>query len=230
MYRDRPLANLAAHADDLLRGGPLTTRPARPRRLLVRLAVLLLVCGGFYGTVMGTFGGHRLQPVYSAVKVPLLLAVTFGLSLPSFYVLNLVLGVGRDFATVLRGLVATQAALTLVLASLAPLTALWYLTTAEYLPALASNMVAFAVASASAQRVLRRWYRPLIAADPRHRPLFRAWLIIYAFVGIQMGWTLRPFVGSPGQPTRFFRQAAWGNAYVEVGGILRDLVRNQAGV
>ena len=27
--------------------------------------------------------------------------------------------------------------------------------------------------------------------------MLRTWLVIYVFVGIQMGWVLRPFVGSP---------------------------------
>ena len=82
--------------------------------------------------------------------------------------------------------------------------------------AIVFNAVMFAVASAAAQAVLRRLYRPLIARDPRHRRLLRAWVIVYAFVGIQMGWVLRPFIGDPSKPTQFFRDGAWGNAYVEV--------------
>jgi hypothetical protein len=39
---------------------------------------------------------------------------------------------------------------------------------------------------------------------------------LYLFVAIQMGWVLRPFVGDPDQPTRFFRAGAWSNAYVEI--------------
>jgi hypothetical protein len=71
----------------------------------------------------------------------------------------------------------------------------------------------FAVASVTAQWVLRRRYGPLIARRPRHRLLLRAWLGIYIFVGIQMAWVLRPFVGSPDLPVQFFRKEAWGNAY-----------------
>ncbi len=218
---------LLAHADDLLRGGPLTTRPDRPRRLLLRLVAIIVVFGLLYGGAMGTFGGvgHGRQPLYSALKVPILLGVTFALSLPSFLVLNRLMGVGADFPVVLRGLVATQAALTVVLASLAPFTALWYASFADYDAALVANMVAFTIASGSAQMLLRRWYRPLVARNPRHRALFRAWLLVYAFVGIQMGWTLRPFIGSPGSPTRFLREHAWGNAYVEVGEILARALR-----
>jgi hypothetical protein len=220
---------LLAHTDDLLRGGPLTTRPARPRRLLLRLLAIATVGGLIYGGVMGAYGGvahgRAWQMVYSAVKVPLLLLATFALSLPSFFVLNQLLGVGRDFPVVLRGLVATQAALQVVLASLAPLTALWYATSADYGTALAANMVAFTVAAVAAQAVLQRWYRPLVARNPRHRTLLRTWLLVYAFVGIQIGWTLRPFIGNPGGPPRFLRDPAWGNAYVEVGRILLGLAR-----
>ena len=39
--------------------------------------------------------------------------------------------------------------------------------------------------------------------------MLRAWVGIYAFVGIQLGWTLRPFLGAPGEPARFFRGDDW---------------------
>jgi hypothetical protein len=208
-------------ADNLLRTGDPSGADARAARVLLQHLSLLVLFGLFYGAVMGSFGGvtgsRALQPVYSAVKVPLLLLVTFALSLPSFFVLNTLLGVRDDFAVVLRGLAATQAGLTIVLASLAPFTAFWYASSADYRQALAFNAIVFAAASVAAQALLRRWYLPLVARNPRHRVLLRAWLVIYAFVGIQMAWVLRPFVGHPGGPTRFFRYgAAWGNAYEHV--------------
>jgi hypothetical protein len=46
--------------------------------------------------------------------------------------------------------------------------------------------------------------------------MLRAWLVLYAFVGIQMGWVLRPFIGDPFGPVEFFRRGAWDNAYVIV--------------
>ena len=74
----------------------------------------------------------------------------------------------------------------------------------------------FATASLAGQWVLRRRYAPLIAIDRRHRTMLYLWVCVYAFVGIQMGWVLRPFIGDPGTSTTFFREAAWGNAYVIV--------------
>lgn len=40
----------------------------------------------------------------------------------------------------------------------------------------------------------------------RARIIFRLWVIIYALVGAQMGWLLRPFIGSPDLPFAWFRQ------------------------
>lgn len=219
---------LLAHADDLLRGRTTATSAARPSTLLHLLA-LITVFGILYGAVMGTFGGvqgqRALQLLYSGVKVPLLLLVTFALSLPSFFVLNTLLGVRADFAAVLRALVAAQAAVTIVLASLAPFTALWYASSGSYRPAILFNAAMFGVASVAAQGLLRTWYAPLVARNPRHRLLLRVWLVIYAFVGVQMAWVLRPFIGDPAQPTRFFRAGAWGNAYVEVARMVVEVLR-----
>jgi hypothetical protein len=169
-----------------------------------------------YGMAMGAFGLNGFQVFYSALKVPLLLAATTALALPSFFVLNTLLGLRADFGRAVRAVLGTQAAVGIVLAALAPYTALWYLTSNDYQEALLFNGLMFLVASGSAQWVLRRRYRPLVAVNRRHRWMLWVWVLIYAFVGIQMGWLLRPFVGSPDQPATFFRTGAWGNAYVVV--------------
>jgi hypothetical protein len=74
----------------------------------------------------------------------------------------------------------------------------------------------FGLASVAGQLLLRGYYQPLIARQPRHRTLLRVWIVVYAFVGIQMGWMLRPFIGSPNSAVQFFRKETWGNAYVIV--------------
>jgi hypothetical protein len=183
-----------------------------------------IVCGMIYGLVMGSFGGRWLQAVYSAVKVPLLLAATVALSLPSFFILNTLRGLRGDFARVLRAVLASQAAVTVVLVSLAPVTAFWYASTTDYHTAILFNALIFGVSSVAAQLPLRRAYRPLVERDPRHRAMARVWLVLYAFVGIQMGWVLRPFIGEPVNPIDFFRSGAWDNAYMVVARMAWDVI------
>jgi hypothetical protein len=208
-------------------------RPDAPRAVRGgTLAAMIVVFGVTYGALMGLFWGYDeaprpLQAVYSATKVPLLLMLTFGLALPSFYVLNMLMGLAGDFADAVRALLATQAGLTVVLASLGPFTILFYASTTNYDAAILFNAVMFGLASLAGQRLLKRFYAPLIARDGRHRTMARVWIVLYAFVGIQMGWVLRPFIGDPDKPTTFFRQGAWGNAYVEVWDKVVGAARNE---
>jgi hypothetical protein len=215
--------------DDFLRGRGVFAPEAPLAGRLRWLVVMVVTCGPFYGAAMGTYSGltaGRLhQLLYSGLKVPLLLLVTFLLCLPSFFVMNTVAGLRDDFGRVLRALIGTQSCVTVVLASLAPFTLLWYISCADYRLALLFNALLFGVASVAAQVIIRRYYGPLIRRSPRHRQMLRVWFVLYMFVGIQMAWVLRPFIGDPSLPVAFFRTEAWGNAYVVVAGLLAHAVR-----
>ena len=47
------------------------------------------------------------------------------------------------------------------------------------------------------------------------RKLIKSWLVLYGFVGSQLGWTLRPFFGVPGQPFALYRELE-SNFYIQV--------------
>lgn len=56
--------------------------------------------------------------------------------------------------------------------------------------------------------------------SPHVKTVFRCWVALFAVVGAQMGWVLRPFVGDPSRPFSLFRpresnvfQAIWGAAW-----------------
>ena len=95
---------------------------------------------------------------------------------------------------------ATQAGLTITPGVAGPADGLWYVSSSDYTAAILFNALMFAVASVGAQWSLRRDYRLLIAKNPRHRSLLWTWLVIYAFVGIQMGWDLASLRRRPRLP------------------------------
>ncbi len=216
--------SLGRWVENILRGRPSSFGDGF--RDLTVLGGLVATCGFGYGVVMGSYGGwegsRAWQLVVSGIKVPLLLVATFGLVLPGYFVLNTILGLRTDFPRALRAALLSQAAIAIILVSLAPLTAVWYASSEDYPSAVLFNAAAFAIASVGAQTSLRRAYRPLIARDRRHLLLLRGWLVVYAFVGIQLAWLLRPFVGDPTSPVRFLRGGAWENAYVIVGRLVWD--------
>lgn len=59
--------------------------------------------------------------------------------------------------------------------------------------------------------------RPPLPRPPRqaNMGLLYIWIVVFGFVGTQLAWTLRPFVGSPGEPFEIFRHIE-GNFYVNV--------------
>lgn len=195
-------------------------------RLPVRTLVLVIFTAGpMYGAIMGSYALHSgvrlLLCVYAAIKMPLLVLVTAGLCLPAFFVLNTVAGLRGDFPRAVRSILAAQAAFALTLASCAPITRFIYMTGLTHRFAILTNVLMFVIATCIAQRTLWRWYRPLCAKDRRHGMMLWAWVVLYAFVGVQMGWMLRPFVGKPTAPVEFFRSEGFSNAYVEVVRLVR---------
>jgi hypothetical protein len=66
---------------------------------------------------------------------------------------------------------------------------------------------------ASAERVVLEFDEPSGALDSlenrvlsKHvKTVFRLWVVVFALVGAQMGWVLRPFVGNPELPFFWFR-------------------------
>jgi len=225
---------LFTHVDDMLRmqgwGAAGDPQPGALRRS----AIYVVGFGLLYGAAMGSYAGVvgdrawddlLLQMTYSAVKVPLLLAVTCVVAMPSFFVLNSLFGLRDDFTAAVRAVAATQAGVAVLPTSLAPLTIMWYLTSDAYVPAVMCNAVMFAVAGISAQRLLRGHYQRLIARNKNHRIMLWAWLGLYTFVGIQMGWMMRPFIGSRDVEVEFFRREGFENAYVIVARLIAGLFR-----
>lgn len=64
----------------------------------------------------------------------------------------------------------------------------------------------------SAQRLLPF---PLPRDTIRARKTFQVWLLLYALVGAQMGWVLRPFIGKPDLHFQLFR-AREGNIFIDL--------------
>ena len=213
-------SNLVASIDQFLHaGGRRTDETVAPALWFL----IVFVCAGAYGATMAAFygfEGDRLRMVaYGCIKVPMLFLVTLALAVPFFYVVNLLAGVGDDFPRVRRALIDYQVTVALQLVALAPITMVVNFAEARYETAQVWSTLMFGVAAWNARRSLTLTYRDLEAAQPTHRWLRHGWFALYAFVGVQMAWTLRPFVGNPDLPAQFFRDTI-GNAYVNVARIL----------
>jgi hypothetical protein len=212
-----------ADADALLRGEG--RHAVGGGRLPWVAIVAIVVAAGFaYGAVMGLYQLRPLQALYSGLKVPLLLFVATIVCLPNFFVVNSVLGLRDDLAAAVRGILSAQGTMAICLLGLAPITAFIYFSDIEYQTAKVANGLMFALASVAGQVTLARHYRPLLAKDRRHMVGLVGWLLLYIFVAVQFAWVLRPFIGRPDMDVTFFREGAWGNAYIEVLRAIQDVL------
>ena len=197
--------------------------------------VSICVVAPIYGAVMGSYGwlaGHRSlmeqlpQVIYSALKMPLLILVTLAICIPSFFVFNSVAGLRNDFSVALNSIISSLASFSIVLFSLAPFTCIFYVSCSthgvSYRFATLFNALLFGISAISSQLVLLKSYQRLISKNSRHRTMLATWVIVFAFVGVQFGWTLRPFIGNPTQAITFVRDEPMSNAYIQLINITRS--------
>ncbi len=179
-----------------------------------------------YGAVMGST--HSLwQALSSAVKLPILFLATLVVCSPTLYFFNLIFGssqsLTQNFALILTALTVTA----VLLLSFAPIVLFFLLTTSHYQFFKLLNVGVFTIAGIVGVTFLGHGMRIVSASGKEgagaRRNVVRLWILIYAFVGSQMAWTLRPFIGAPGLQFELFRQLGgsfYANIFVSIGEIL----------
>ena len=187
-----------------------------------KTALLLVVAAGaFQGALMGSYalwnGGSPLFVLWGALKVPILLGLAGALCFPIARVLSLLLGIADEFAGVTRELLSVQVAFAAILAATAPLSPLLYASGVSYRGALVAQMGLWIFAALVAAARAKNRLTPQLRSDKKLRLLLCWGFALWAFVAVQTGWSLRPFIGRPDSAPQFLRHDALSNAYVELG-------------
>jgi hypothetical protein len=187
-----------------------------------QLTVVTIVFGGIYGAVLGSWHGRQLA-LYVAVKIPLLMLSTAAITTLFNWIAAALLGLRMRLRQTFALTLVPLAVASVVAASLAPVA--WFFThslpdpspTQRTLHNLLYLMHTFLIAcgGVAGTTMLRRVLIEVCRDDARLALTIRfAWVIAYAFVGGEIAWALRPFVGSVYLPVVFLRQDALrGNVY-----------------
>ncbi|MEM7757011.1 MAG: actin-binding WH2 domain-containing protein [Cyanobacteria bacterium P01_A01_bin.40] len=173
-----------------------------------------------YGAIIGSTHSS-LQIVSSAFKLPALYLLTLLICLPTLYFMDVVLGSQRTFGQYLTLLLASMAMMSVMLFGFAPVTLFFRLSIDDYWFFLLLNIVVLGFTGVvgikffykSMMRLMKQESLDKISVN-RHK-LVVGWLFLYGFVGSQLGWTLRPFVGTPDQSFALFREIE-SNFYIQV--------------
>jgi hypothetical protein len=215
------LKNAFRQLDSLLRGGAILSshdeQAAEVGIATLTSLKLTLLLGAVYGACMGLFAlsggetGAWLQLFASALKLPLLFLLTLLVSFPALYVFSVLAGSALYFSPLLRVMLASILVMVAVSASLAPILAFFTVSTTSYSFMVLLNVALLGIAGLIGLNVLRKTLLLLLpAAELGARKgaathIFRLWLLLFALVGGQMAWLLRPFIGKPHAAFTWFR-------------------------
>jgi hypothetical protein len=193
-----------------------------------RLLMIMAAGAATYGVVLGAWRGG-LQMLYSAIKLPLVLAVTSVLTLAFNWLTGYLLGLRISFSQAAALTFLVLATASIVLASLAPVAGLFVFSapTPSFTERATHNLLYLmhtglvGLAGLLGTSILWRALAYHVDHTGRAAKIFTVWLTTFTIVGGEAAWALRPFVGSIYYPVAFLRTDPLdGNVYEF---ILRDI-------
>ncbi|HEY5895213.1 MAG TPA: hypothetical protein VIT91_18485 [Chthoniobacterales bacterium] len=219
----------------LFRGNTRSTASLllKPRpRLFIPCVTTIAVGCAIYGGVIGLWRGPQ-QALYTAIKFPLLIFLTCGANTLLNGILAQVLGSGLSFRQTSTAILMSFTVMAIILAGLTPVAAFILASN----PALGSEQsrtghgitllcdVAFIAYTGVVGNVRLLMLLKQICPAAVARRVFWGWLAGNLFLGAQLSWVLRPFIGSPGLEVQFLRDDPLrGNFYEAVFHTLKHLI------
>jgi hypothetical protein len=184
--------------------------------------IALLLCSSIFFAIYGGIIGSShswMQALSSSVKLPALYLITLIICFPTLYFFNILFGSRKSFGQHFAMLLTSVSVISVLLFSFAPITLFFLISTQNYQFYKLLNVAVFAITGFIGIKFLYQGMSMLSKEDEEGQStrmsILRFWLILYAFVGTQLAWTLRPFFGSPNSPFELFRQMQ-GNFYLDI--------------
>jgi hypothetical protein len=182
---------------------------------MLRQFALLALLAFVYGIVMGSYHSV-LQAIAAGVKLVVLFTLVLIICFPAFFIIQYILGSNIRLrpliSIILSGFVMTAA----IMVSFAPIIVFFLLTGGNYYFLQLLHIGIFLLSGVFGMKTIvdalkfsceKKNIYPQMGVV-----VFRFWVVIMAFVGIQLAWNLRPFLGDRGHDFQLFRNYE-GNFY-----------------
>ncbi|MGH7988598.1 MAG: hypothetical protein ACREDS_00180 [Limisphaerales bacterium] len=193
------------------------------QRFLLNVGVII-ISAGFYGAAMGCWRDPQ-QALYVAIKFPLIiLLTTVGNALINAMLAPL-LGLNIPFRQSFSAILMSFTIAAAILGAFSPVVAfmVWnapamssgVATGSTYNFILLVHVAVIALAGITGNVRLFQLLAQLGGSKTVAFRVLFAWLIGNLFLGSQLSWILRPFIGSPTLPVEFLRQSAFQGTFYE---------------
>jgi hypothetical protein len=194
--------------------GEITDPKGALPRVFNQLA-LMCIYAFLYGLVMGSY--HSVpQAISAGLKVPILFIIALVICFPAFFIIQNILGSRLKLLPMISIILSGLALTTAIMISFSPIVIIFMLTGSNYYFLQLLHIGVFTVSGVFGMKAVvdalkysceKRNVYPQTGVV-----VFRFWLVILAFVGIQLAWNFRPFLGDRGEPFQLFRKYE-GNFY-----------------
>ena len=192
-----------------------------------QILLIALLCFA-YGLVMGSYNSIQ-QAMLTGVKIWLLMFLTMLICFPSFYIVQLILGSKMAIKQLLILLLSGFIVVTTVMVAFAPIVLFFQLSGDNYQFMQLLHVFVFLFSGFYGMKIVLEALKRVFESNEVYPKIgltvFKVWVVIFAFVGMQLSWNLRPFIGSKDLPFELFRTETRGNFYTTVFGAIGQLFR-----
>ncbi len=201
-----------------------------PQSIIKGQIILIIIASVVYGLIMGSYNG-LYQALSSGVKLVVLIFLTLIICFPSFYIVQLLLGSKMKLRQLAVMLLGGFVMLTTILVAFAPIVLFFQLSNSPYAFLQLLHFFVFVFAGIWSMRTVVEALK--LACEKKNiypkigLTIFRVWIFILAFVGIQLSWNLRPFIGSKDMKFEIVRKDTQTNIYTILIGAAGRLLKGE---
>jgi hypothetical protein len=178
-------------------------------KLIINQILIICAFTFIYGMVMGSYHSF-IQSIVAGLKVIFLFMCTLCICFPSFFVIQQVLGSKMSLRQMIIITLSGFVLISAIALSFSPIIILFQITGGNYHFLQLLHVAIFLFSGIFGMKLMitalkyaceKKNIYPQIGVT-----VFRIWIIILAFVGIQLSWNLRPFLFNKNEEFKLFRK------------------------
>jgi hypothetical protein len=193
--------------------------------MMKRDVLIVVLSTAAYGAVLAAWRSP-LMAAYVAVKLPVVFVATTLVVSAFCWAAGLLCRAGLRYHEVLGAVFSAMAVAGLILLALSPVVLYFVFSGAPdagtreemrfaHATMMMVHILVLACAGATGNLVLCRALRRRVPPACRLAPMVALWIASFAVVGCQLGWIMRPLVGSPNIAVEFLRSDALDSNFLE---------------
>ena len=193
--------------------------------MMKRDVLIVVLSTAAYGAVLAAWRSP-LMAAYVAVKLPVVFVATTLVVSAFCWAAGLLCRAGLSYREVLGAVFSAMAVAGSILLALSPVVLYFVFSGAPdagtreemrfaHATMMMVHILVLACAGATGNLVLCRALRRRVPPACRLAPMVALWIASFAVVGCQLGWIMRPLVGSPNIAVEFLRSDALDSNFLE---------------